>query len=66
MLIQSNRTILFNMECRSCCISTERNYLFAVIKSAWMDDQKNYFPDIRILPLNQSFKQDKQKELLIE
>lgn len=38
----------------------------AVIKSAWMDDKKNYFPDMRILPLNQSFKQDKQKELLIE
>lgn len=38
----------------------------AVIKTAWMDDQKTYFPDMRILPLNQSFKQDKQKELLIE
>lgn len=38
----------------------------AVIKTAWMDDQKNYFPDMRILPLNQSFKQDTQKELLIE
>ena len=38
----------------------------AVIKTAWMNDQKTYFPDMRILPLHQSFKQDKQKELLIE
>ena len=38
----------------------------AVINTAWMDDQKTYFPDMRILPLHQSFKQDRQKELLIE
>ncbi|MCR4929103.1 MAG: DEAD/DEAH box helicase [Lachnospiraceae bacterium] len=36
----------------------------AIIQTAWMDDAKKYYPEMRILPLIKSFKSRKRKQLL--
>ena len=38
----------------------------SIIKTAWLDDQKDFFPDMRILPLDKDFNHAKQKALLQE
>ena len=36
----------------------------AIIQTAWMEDAKKYYPDVRILPLTTSFGTNKQRRLL--
>lgn len=36
----------------------------SIIKTAWMDDAANFYPDLKILPLYKGFSDDKKRELL--
>lgn len=36
----------------------------AIIQTAWMEDARNYYPEMRILPLTTNFKENKRRKLL--
>ena len=38
----------------------------SIIKTAWMDDAENFYPELRILPLYKGFTDDKKKNLLFK